>query len=368
MPHKKPTLALLGAGIFVRSDYVPCLRELSDIVTLRAIWSRSKKSAQSVADLVKDFSPDVLVKWGEDGLKEIFLDETIDSVSIVLSATIQLEIVQRALEAGKHVLQEKPVGTCVSEVRDVFATYKSLSSSGGKPIWAVAENFRFETAMNEAASWVKEIGELTCVQVTAYCPMTEDSSYFESAKTSWRKDFEGGFPLDGGVHFVAATKMITGSGIKSVAAIVRHTDSKLPPPDTVETVLRFNNGFGGLLVMSWNGSLKAEVVWRVLGSKGEVRVELTTQNGKAGYQVQLIPVKGTDKKSNFHPISGVLEELRTFATDVSNFVFEGMDASSADPRSSVEQAINDVAVIEAIFKSSAIMENFTQVEELHLQP
>lgn len=43
------------------------------------------------------------------------------------------------------------------------------------------------------------------------------------------------------------------------------------------------------------------------------------------HQVQLIPVNGSDRRSNFHPTSGVLEELRTFAGDVSKFVFEVMN-------------------------------------------
>jgi hypothetical protein len=49
-----------------------------------------QESATSTADLVKDFSPDVLVKWGDDGVNEIFQDETIHCVSIVLSAEIQV--------------------------------------------------------------------------------------------------------------------------------------------------------------------------------------------------------------------------------------------------------------------------------------
>lgn len=47
---------------------------------------------------------------------------------------------------------------------------------------------------------------------------------------------------------------------------------------------------------------------------------------------------------------------------------QGKDASVADPRGAVEEAINDVAVIEAMFNSSASMAGFTLVEQLDLQP
>lgn len=49
------------------------------------------------------------------------------------------------------------------------------------------------------------------------------------------------------------------------------------------------------------------------------------------------------------------------------FVLQGKDASIADPRGSVREAINDVAIIEAIFKSSAL-ESFTHVEDIDFRP
>lgn len=49
-----------------------------------------QESVTSTAELVKDFAPDVSVKWGEDGLNDIFQDETIHCVAIVLSAQIQV--------------------------------------------------------------------------------------------------------------------------------------------------------------------------------------------------------------------------------------------------------------------------------------
>lgn len=37
-----PQIALLGAGIFVRTQYIPRLRELADYVVVKTIWSRSE--------------------------------------------------------------------------------------------------------------------------------------------------------------------------------------------------------------------------------------------------------------------------------------------------------------------------------------
>lgn len=37
-----PQIAILGAGIFVRTEYIPRLAEISDLFILRAIWSRTE--------------------------------------------------------------------------------------------------------------------------------------------------------------------------------------------------------------------------------------------------------------------------------------------------------------------------------------
>lgn len=37
-----PRIAILGAGIFVRTQYIPRLAEISDLFVLTAIWSRSE--------------------------------------------------------------------------------------------------------------------------------------------------------------------------------------------------------------------------------------------------------------------------------------------------------------------------------------
>lgn len=42
-PKAMPThIAILGAGIFVRTQYIPRLREIGDCVIIKAIWSRSE--------------------------------------------------------------------------------------------------------------------------------------------------------------------------------------------------------------------------------------------------------------------------------------------------------------------------------------
>ncbi|KAG0574587.1 hypothetical protein KC19_VG274200 [Ceratodon purpureus] len=148
MADSVPGLALLGSGVFASSQYIPKLGELVDLISLKVIWSRSEDAAKKALQLVNSYAPNAEAKWGQEGLDSVLQDKAIHAVAVVLPAQYQLEIVLRILEAGKHVIQEKPVGSCVADVRKAWSAYQALASNNSKlPIWAVAENYRFEPAL-----------------------------------------------------------------------------------------------------------------------------------------------------------------------------------------------------------------------------
>jgi predicted dehydrogenase len=49
------------------------------------------------------------------------------------------QIAERALKAGKHVLQEKPIAPHVAAARAALSSYRA---NPGLPVWALAENYR----------------------------------------------------------------------------------------------------------------------------------------------------------------------------------------------------------------------------------
>nr|GLL32536.1 uncharacterized protein YMR315W [Ipomoea trifida] len=353
-----PQIAILGSGIFVKTQYIPRLAEISHLFVLRAIWSRSEESARSAVELARKHFPNVECKWGDAGLEEIINDASIIGVAVVIAGQTQVEMSLRLLKGGKHVLQEKPAAACIAEAENALMHYNSLSTNmTQKPIWAVAENYRFEPVFTESKKMIAEIGDMMNVQVIIEGSMNSSNPYFSS---SWRRNFFGGFILDMGVHFVAGLRMLVGCEVTSVSAMTSHADMTLPPPDNISALFQLENGCSGVFVMVVS-SRSPKIVWRVVGLNGTLQVERGNKDGKHGYSAFLYMGDG-QTKSFFYPFCGVHEELKTFLSDISLANTKG-GKFKAEPRLSFVEGARDIAVLEAMLESGKREGGLVQVKK-----
>ncbi|KAF7121007.1 hypothetical protein RHSIM_Rhsim13G0225400 [Rhododendron simsii] len=237
-------------------------------------------------------------------------------------------------------IEEKPAAASTSEAETALSSYNStFGTLPGQPIWAVAENYRFEPALVEGKKLVAEIGEMMSVQVIAEGSMNSSNPYFSS---SWRRNFTGGFVLDMGVHYVAGLRMLVGCEIKTVSAFTSHVDLTLPPPDNISSAFQLENGCSGVFVMV--------VFWRIVGVKGTVQLERGNRDGKHGYMVSLYTSDG-QSKCTFYPFSGVTEEFKAFINDFSQATLKKGKNFEPEPRCSFVEGARDVAVLEAMLES-----------------
>lgn len=355
----KIEIAILGAGIFVRTQYIPRLAEISNLFTLKAIWSRTEESARGAVEIAHKHFPGVLCKWGDNGLDEIIQDDSIPGVAVVLAGQTQVDMSLRLLKAGKHVLQEKPAAASTSELETALSSYKSICANlSDQPIWAVAENYRFEPAFVESKKLIAEIGDMKSVQVIIEGSMNSSNPYFSS---SWRRNFTGGFILDMGVHFIAGLRMLVGCEVVSVSAMTSYVDTTLPPPDNISSLFQLENGCSGVFVMVVS-SRSPQIFWRIVGLKGTLQIERGKIDGQHGYLVKIYSADG-QSKSSFFPFSGVNEELKTFIHDVSQATLKKGSGYEVEPRLSYLEGARDVAVLEAMLESGTRQGALVQVKK-----
>ncbi len=318
-------LALIGAGTFVQRAHMPSLAELGDTYTVAAVYSRTQATAQSLVDDFPDPKPDVMTDL--DGLLD---RDDIEAVNIVLPIPVMPATVEKALASGKHVISEKPIASTLAEARRLL----NLPLAKGQQ-WMVAENWRYEPVYVEMARLVDTgaIGRVMHVSFNVNVNIAPGSHYHQ---TTWRRDasFPGGFLLDGGVHHVAALRMILGEVVEVSAATAQMRDD-LPPADTLATTLRFQSGVIG----TYTATYGADAAWSsdlcVVGTEGSLR----------GDRLRLLlSQNGGDEETVFeaHP-QGVVRELEAFAASIRD----------GQPHyNSPGAAAGDLAVIEAMLNSA----------------
>lgn len=170
-------VAIFGGGIFAREEHKPAV-EASKELTLKAVYSRSLKSAQSLetgseVDLYSDDS------GPGKSRADVLARKDIQAVIIALPIKNQPEYVREALLAGKHVLSEKPVAENVEEARQLIEWYEKEFKGKGGPTWGVAENFRYLASLDNAVKAKNGQGRTLTFRVRQQ-RLIEGGKYFET--------------------------------------------------------------------------------------------------------------------------------------------------------------------------------------------
>lgn len=128
-------IAVVGAGSFARSTHLPNLLDLSDRYQLQAIVARTGDRASAVA---KDFGA---AKASTD-YASVLSDPDIDAVIIATRHHLHGEMALAALQAGKHVLVEKPLALTLEEL-EALDTFIASKSDVPIPVLLTGYNRRF---------------------------------------------------------------------------------------------------------------------------------------------------------------------------------------------------------------------------------
>ncbi|KAI1748028.1 hypothetical protein F4782DRAFT_390150 [Xylaria castorea] len=333
-------IALIGGGIFMREQHLPAV-DACPLLSAKAVWSRSLKSAEETAKLMADAGTKVDVYSSESGSDKSYDDllkrDDISGLILALPIVDQPTFIKKALAAGKHVLAEKPMAKDVDTAIDLIEYYKKISVDT-KATLAIAENFRFVKGFPYAAAEIKKLGRVTSFVIKVHSMVPSHNKYY---KTPWRTtpEYQGGFLLDGGVHYSAGLRKLLGEEdpVASVRALTSLVMSHLPPIDTVTAILQTKSGVIGSYTHSVGTTFQA-FDFHVACEHGYV---------EAGPD-RVVTVRGlgadakTEEKT-FEKSSGVKEEVQAWA--------EALVSGKPHPEATPEQALGDLELLEKMFTS-----------------
>jgi predicted dehydrogenase len=301
---------------------------------LKAIYSRSLKSAKSVSEDLSDvelYSDDSDNK----GYAALLDRSDIQAVIIALPILVQPDFIKQALKAGKHVLAEKPLAKDVVTGKELVNWYHANIDTK-KVTFGVAEQFRYLNAFICGADKAREFGRVLGFRMKLGANVQPGSKYYE---TEWRKkpEYQGGFLLDGGVHFIAGMRLLLGKDAKVVktSAFTQQLQPHLPPVDTVDATLKLANGSTGNFSVSF-GTTFTGAEWSIACEGGSISV--------AGKNVTIKPLNGDEKvEEKPDDLGGVKQEVFAWAKSIVD--------GKQEPQQIPEEALADLDLLEAMLRS-----------------
>jgi predicted dehydrogenase len=324
--------------------------------------------------------------------RQVLDRDDIDIVDICTPGDSHAEIALAALEAGKHVLCEKPLGNTVAEAEKMTAAAEAARARGVRSM--VGFNYRRLPAMSLARQLVAagRLGEIRHVRAKYQQDWIVDPDF----PLAWRlqKDKAGSGALgDIGAHIIDLAQYVTGQLLVGVSATLETFIKERPLPSASTGLAGSGDraaGMGEVTVddaavffsRTEGGALATfEATRFATGRKNGMGIEINGAAGSlffdfesmnelhvydgtvpatdAGFRRILVTEPEHPYLSGWWPPGHVLGYEHTFTHEVADFLAD--IAAGRDPSPSFREGLQVQRVLDAVERSSAEESRWTPV-------
>jgi len=331
-------VGIVGAG-FARRVQLPGLRLIPGITPM-AIASHHRANAETVA---REFGIPVVFDSGE----EVARSSEVDLVIVSSTPPSHADVSIAALEAGKHVLCEKPMAL------DAYEASQMLAASGrhsDRFAW-IDHELRYEPNRRRARELISSgaIGAVRHIELSLK-PYIRGDGRPQAANAPWTWWFDGarGGGILGAVgsHLIDLCRYWTGSDVAYVAGVAetfvteRTDDAGVTRPVTADDftscVLRMESGAVATITLSTVAQHGPGHLGQVTGSEGtlvltgETKLELAKPGGGPLEDVSAPDDLWEKTKTNNMWARSFVRLLRDMIRAIGGGVAEGEPASFRD--------------------------------------
>ena len=263
--------------------------------------------------------------------EDLLRDPDIDAVYIPLPNHLHVEWAIRSLQAGKHVLCEKPIGMSSAEA------VLLLNAARENPHLKIMEAFmyRFHPQWQRAKKLVAEdaIGRLVTIQTFF--------SYYnvDPANIRNRKDAGGGGMMDIGCYCISVARFIFGKEPEKVVGTVEF-DPVMETDRLASGILDFGEGTS---TFTCSTQLMPYQRVNIVGTEGRIEIEIPF-NAPPDRETRIwVYSKNGVEEMSFDPVDQYTIQGDFFSKAILN---------KTDVPTSLEDAVNNMRVIEHVFESA----------------
>ena len=306
----KLKVGIIGCGMITKVRHAPEYAENPNC-EIAAFYDQDKERAKALAG-----------KYGAvccESAEEL-LAMDIDLVSVCVANAMHAEYTIKALEAGKHVLCEKPMAVTLEQCEAM----EEAALRTGRTLM-IGHNQRFALAHQEAHRLIREgkIGRVLSFETKFGHGGPE---VWTGTPNTWffdKKQAQFGAMADLGIHKTDLIHYLIGEPITSVRAILTTLDKRYPDGNLINVddnafcLYQTDSGITGIMHVSWTlyGNEKNSIV--VYGTEGVVRCYdddrytlILERKGEDPVFYDLEPIiKNSDQTIGRRTSTGVIDEF-----------------------------------------------------------
>ncbi|MFA5399701.1 MAG: Gfo/Idh/MocA family oxidoreductase [Dehalococcoidia bacterium] len=205
------------------------------------------------------------------GIKQVFTDyaamlsqASLDAVYLAVPHNLHFETIKRAIEAGRHVLVEKPLTRTYAEGVEIV----KIAQKAGLKL-AVNYQYRYDAGIYRLAGAAQsgQLGEIRYARINI--PWHRDSKYFENSP--WHKSIAqagGGTLITQGSHFLDAALWACGSRpVSAVGTTAQRVFKDVEVEDLAMGVIELGSGALIEICSSMAAAKEGAVSVELYGSK-----------------------------------------------------------------------------------------------------
>ena len=319
---KKVRYAAVGIGWITQAQFLPGVDHTGNSALVALVSGKEEKAEEVGAKY------GVTKVYSYDQFDELLRSGEIDAVYLATPNFDHTDLAVKTLEAGIHLLLEKPMATSVADCERITA---AAEKSGAKLM--IAYRLHFEPGTLKALERVRdgEIGTVRFFNSSFSQPIHKEN---HRAKHG----FWAGPVPDMGPYPINAVRNLFGAEPIEVFATGVQTSERFNFDDTVSVTLKFERARVASFTLSYNGGDVDD--FRIVGEKGDLFSKPAYQVGTA-IEHELTVAKKTSTES-FKKTDHFGGETKYF----SDCILEG-----TNPEPDGEEGMLDVRVIEAIERS-----------------
>ncbi|MEE2994945.1 MAG: Gfo/Idh/MocA family oxidoreductase [Gemmatimonadota bacterium] len=271
-------------------------------------------------------------------LDEALAEGDFDAVDIMLPHDLHEKVAIQCLEAGKHVLLEKPIALTLDACDRIFDAARQAPG-----VFMVAENSQYWPEIIEAKKHIDAgaIGEI--ITARAAFVYAFDEHWFKEERP-WRYEkgrTGGGIVIDGGAHWIRPLRMWMGE-LKEVVGVLGYPLAQMEGESLARALFRFESGKTAVFdAMMIDTTFAPEPWWRITGTKGE----LTINAGLDGADLWLWD-KDNPKGKKLFSSPGYLDSFGLELADFAAAILDGKPLAAGP-----EQALGELRTALALYRS-----------------